>query len=90
MLKGSLVAIVTPMHDDGSLDLDRLRALVDFHLAEGTDGIVVEDRPETDRLSGTAVIHVTRLISLLLTAEHTTDPVVSDTRLLAGITYRLP
>jgi 4-hydroxy-tetrahydrodipicolinate synthase len=41
MLKGSLVAIVTPMHDDGSLDLDRLRALVDFHLAEGTDGIVV-------------------------------------------------
>ena len=41
MLKGSLVAIVTPMHDDGSLDLDRLRVLVDFHLAEGTDGIVV-------------------------------------------------
>lgn len=41
MLKGSLVAIVTPMHDDGSLDLDRLRTLVDFHLAEGTDGIVV-------------------------------------------------
>ena len=41
MLKGSLVAIVTPMHDDGGLDLDRLRTLVDFHLAEGTDGIVV-------------------------------------------------
>ena len=41
MLKGSLVAIVTPMHDDGSLDLDRLRALVDFHVQEGTDGIVV-------------------------------------------------
>jgi len=41
MLKGSLVAIVTPMHDDGSLDLERLRALVDFHVAQGTDGIVV-------------------------------------------------
>ncbi|PWB57645.1 MAG: 4-hydroxy-tetrahydrodipicolinate synthase [Nitrosomonadales bacterium] len=41
MLKGSLVAIVTPMHEDGSLDLDRLRALVDFHLAEGSDGIVI-------------------------------------------------
>ncbi len=41
MLKGSLVAIVTPMHEDGSLDLDCLRALVDFHLAEGTDGIVI-------------------------------------------------
>ncbi len=41
MLKGSLVAIVTPMHEDGSLDLPRLRALVDFHVAQGTDGIVV-------------------------------------------------
>ncbi|HAN56687.1 MAG TPA: 4-hydroxy-tetrahydrodipicolinate synthase, partial [Betaproteobacteria bacterium] len=41
MLKGSLVAIVTPMHDDGSLDLPRLRALVDWHVAEGSDGLVV-------------------------------------------------
>ncbi len=41
MLKGSLVAIVTPMHEDGTLDLARLRALVDFHVAEGSDGIVV-------------------------------------------------
>jgi 4-hydroxy-tetrahydrodipicolinate synthase len=41
MLKGSLVAIVTPMLEDGSLDLPRLRALVDWHIREGTDGIVV-------------------------------------------------
>jgi 4-hydroxy-tetrahydrodipicolinate synthase len=41
MLKGSLVAIVTPMHGDGALDIERMRALVDFHIAEGTDGIVV-------------------------------------------------
>jgi 4-hydroxy-tetrahydrodipicolinate synthase len=41
MIKGSLVAIVTPMHEDGSLDLPRLRNLVDFHVKEGTDGIVV-------------------------------------------------
>ncbi len=41
MLKGSLVAIVTPMLEDGSLDLPRLRALVDWHEREGTDGIVV-------------------------------------------------
>ena len=41
MLKGSLVAIVTPMLEDGSLDLPRLRALVDWHVREGTDGIVV-------------------------------------------------
>ncbi|MFN3751445.1 MAG: 4-hydroxy-tetrahydrodipicolinate synthase [Thiobacillus sp.] len=38
---GSLVAIVTPMSEDGALDLDALRRLVDWHIAEGTDGIVV-------------------------------------------------
>lgn len=41
MFQGSLVAIVTPMHEDGRLDLDALRALVDWHVSEGTDGIVI-------------------------------------------------
>jgi len=41
MITGSIVAIVTPMHEDGSLDFDRLRSLIDFHVAEGTDGIVI-------------------------------------------------
>jgi 4-hydroxy-tetrahydrodipicolinate synthase len=41
MLKGSLVAIATPMLADGSLDEAALRALVDWHIAEGTHGIVV-------------------------------------------------
>ena len=40
MIKGSLVAIVTPMHDDGSLDLDRYRALIDWHIEAGTAAIV--------------------------------------------------
>jgi 4-hydroxy-tetrahydrodipicolinate synthase len=40
MMKGSLVAIVSPMLEDGSLDLDALRRLLDWHVAEGTDGIV--------------------------------------------------
>jgi len=39
--RGSIVAIVTPMHEDGRLDLPRFRALIDWHIAEGTDGIVV-------------------------------------------------
>lgn len=38
---GSMVAIVTPMHEDGSLDLDGMHRLVDFHVQEGTDAIVV-------------------------------------------------
>ena len=41
MMQGSLVAIVTPMHADGSLDLPGLRKLIDWHVAEGTDGIVI-------------------------------------------------
>src|SRR5574337_746066 len=40
-IRGSLVAIVTPMHEGGELDLERFRTLIDFHVAEGTDGIVV-------------------------------------------------
>jgi 4-hydroxy-tetrahydrodipicolinate synthase len=41
MIKGSIVAIVTPMFEDGSLDRDSLRKLLDWHVAEGTDGIVI-------------------------------------------------
>lgn len=41
MLMGSLVAIVSPMHEDGSLDLEAFRSLLDWHIGEGTAGIVV-------------------------------------------------
>jgi len=41
MLTGSLVAIVTPMFEDGRLDLDALKKLIDFHVDAGTDGIVI-------------------------------------------------
>src|ERR671919_1029659 len=41
MITGSLVAIVTPMREDGALDLARFKQLIDWHAAEGTDGIVV-------------------------------------------------
>ena len=40
MIHGSIVAMVTPMHPDGSLDLAAYRRLVDWHVAEGTDAIV--------------------------------------------------
>jgi 4-hydroxy-tetrahydrodipicolinate synthase len=38
---GSIVALITPMHDDGSVDYDTLRRLIDWHIAEGTDCIGV-------------------------------------------------
>lgn len=41
MITGSLVAIVTPMTADGTVDFDGLRRLIAWHIEEGTDGIVV-------------------------------------------------
>lgn len=38
---GAAVAIVTPMNGDGSVDFDRLRALINLQIAEGTDAIVI-------------------------------------------------
>ncbi len=40
MITGSLVAIATPMHNDGSLDLAAYRSLVDWHIEQGTNAIV--------------------------------------------------
>lgn len=40
-LQGSLVAIVTPMQEEGALDLEAFRRLIDWHIKEGTSGIVV-------------------------------------------------
>ena len=41
MLTGSLVAIATPMQEGGALDLPALGRLIDFHVANGTSGIVI-------------------------------------------------
>lgn len=41
MFKGSIPALVTPMRDDGAIDFAAWDALLDFHLREGTDGVVV-------------------------------------------------
>ena len=40
MITGSIVAIVSPMHEDGSLDMAAYRRLIDWHVAEGTAAIV--------------------------------------------------
>src|SRR5699024_8794209 len=40
-LRGSLVALVTPMYPDGRLDFDAYRQLIDWHIEQGTKGIVV-------------------------------------------------
>jgi 4-hydroxy-tetrahydrodipicolinate synthase len=74
MIKGSLVAIVTPMKEDGSLDMAAFRALIDFHIAEGTDGIVVVgttgesptvDVEEHELLIAEAVKHAAKRIPII-------------------------
>src|SRR4051794_19572838 len=71
---GSLVAIVTPMYEDGSLDFAAFRRLIDWHIAEGTDGIVVVgttgesptvDFDEHHQLIKIAVEHVDRRIPVI-------------------------
>ena len=73
-LSGSVVAIVTPMHEDGSLDLDAFRKLMDWHISEGTDGIVVVgttgesptvDCDEHHLLIKTAVKHGNRRVPII-------------------------
>lgn len=74
MLKGSLVALVTPMDEDGGLDLASYRALIDFHIAQKTDGIVVAgttgesptvDFDEHHLLMRTAVDHAAGRIPII-------------------------
>jgi len=40
MITGSLVALVTPMHNNGDVDWSALKSLVEWHVAQGTHGIV--------------------------------------------------
>ncbi len=74
MLTGSIVAIVSPMTDDGSLDLAAFKRLIDWHIEEGTDGIVVVgttgesptvDVEEHSQLIKTAVEHAAKRIPII-------------------------
>lgn len=90
MLKGSLVAIVTPMHDDGSLDLPALKNLIDFHVSAGTDGIVIVgttgESPTVDveehcLLIKTTVEHVAKRIPVIAgTGANSTSEAIALTK----------
>ena len=74
MFSGSIVAIVTPMQDDGSLDVAGLKRLIDWHVTEGTDGIVMVgttgesptvNHDEHQLLIKTAVEHAARRVPVI-------------------------
>ena len=63
MYRGSMVALITPMHEDGSIDESSLRRLIDFHVAQGTDGIVaVGTTGESATLDETEHCEVIRMV----------------------------
>lgn len=90
MITGSIVAVVTPMHDDGSLDLDGLRRLLDFHIEQGTDGLVIVgttgesptvDVDEHAELIKVSVEHVNRRVPVIAgTGANSTAEAVELTR----------
>jgi 4-hydroxy-tetrahydrodipicolinate synthase len=90
MLTGSLVAIVTPMHEDGRLDLASLKKLIDFHVQSGTDGIVVVgttgESPTVDveehcLLIKTTVEHVAKRVPVIAgTGANSTSEAIALTR----------
>ena len=89
-LSGSLVAIVTPMQEDGALDLASFRKLLDWHIAEGTDGIVVVgttgESPTVDNdehwlLIKTAVEHVAKRVPVIAgTGANSTREAIEHSR----------
>jgi 4-hydroxy-tetrahydrodipicolinate synthase len=77
MIKGSIVAIVTPMHADGSLDLPGLRNLIDWHIAEGTDGIVIVGT--TGESPTVSVEEHCELIKVAVEHTHKRIPIIAGT-----------
>lgn len=77
MFHGSMVALVTPMHPDGAVDEDSLRGLIDWHVEQGTDAIVIVGTTgESATLDEKEHCHVIRL-----TVEHAAGriPVIAGT-----------
>src|ERR1044071_5450409 len=95
MFAGNLVAIVTPMRRDGAVDFDAWTRLIDFHLQNGTHGIVVAGttgesptitEAELRELSESACAHVAKCIPVIVgAAASNTAATVVGTRWLSEL-----
>jgi len=95
MFSGSMVAIVTPMTADGSVDWSAWDRLLDFHMREGTDGIVVAgttgESPslaaaEIEELTRVAVARCEQKVKVIAGAgTHATESTVARTRSLSRL-----
>ena len=77
MIRGSLVALVTPMHADGSLDWSALDALLEWHIESGTDGIVAVGT--TGESATLAVDEHCEVISRVIARVNGRVPVIAGT-----------
>src|SRR5882672_6478429 len=95
MFSGSMVAIVTPMTPDGGLDWPAWERLLDFHMREGTDGIVVAgttgESPalmldEIEELTRRAVVRCRGKVKVIVgSGTHSTAGTVARTRTLSRL-----
>ena len=95
MFCGSLVAIVTPMTADGALDLPAWDRLLDFHMREGSDGIIVGgttgesavlSAAEVEELTCRAVARCREKLKVIVGAgSNSTDATIASTRSLSRL-----
>jgi len=95
MFSGSMVAIVTPMTADGALDLPAWDRLLDYHVREGTDGVVVAgttgespalSMDEIEELTSRAVTRCRGKMKVIVGAgTHATSSTVARTRALSRL-----
>ena len=76
-IKGSIVALVTPFHEDGSVNFEKLRELLDWHIEHSTDGILVlgttgesstMTHEEDDEVAQVTIEHVNHRVPVIVGA----------------------
>lgn len=76
-IKGSIVALVTPFHEDGSVNFEKLKELLDWHIANSTDGILVlgttgesstMTHEEDDEVARVSIAHVNHRVPIIVGA----------------------
>ena len=76
-IKGSIVALVTPFHEDGSVNFEKLKELLDWHIANSTEGILVlgttgesstMTHEEDDEVARVSIAHVNHRVPIIVGA----------------------
>ena len=90
MFRGSMVALVTPMREDGSVDFDSLAKLVEFHIQNGTSAIVavgttgesatLDEHEHCDVIRRTVQMVANRIPVIAGTGANSTTEAISLTR----------